>query len=76
MCSSWATIPQVHNEGTLRVCVCVIQIKFYEDTQNKGAVYWFGFIEVVQILLEDNGNIASLPAVIEGGLVKRLLLYQ
>ena len=43
---------------------------------NKGAVYWFGWIEVVQILLEDNGNIASLPAVIEGGLMKRLLLYQ
>ena len=60
----------------VHVCVCVIQIKFYEDTQNKGAVYWFALIEVVQILLEDNGNIASLPAVIEGGLMKRLLLYQ
>ena len=25
-------------------------------------LYWFGRVEVVQILLEYNGNIASLPA--------------
>ena len=25
--------------------------------------YWFGFIEVVQVLLEHDGNVAPLPAI-------------